>query len=306
MIIYKIANSVNDRLYIGLTSQSLTARFSKHLSDYKRKNYRSKLYNAFRKHGVEKFSIHAIDYATTIEELSEKEKEWIKKLDTVQNGYNILSGGLHTISDSCSDYWKNLTLIEKEDYRRKMSRSKQGVSSYGRQSQFIGVSPTKNKWSCQATIQGKKISKLYETETAAAEAYDKLVMRAYPSSAKTNFNKAYSSEELESFYLDFLKPKVYQRTHAKKYKGVVYDKFRDKWIGRLYERGRLIWTAYRKTEEEAYQAQQAKLQSLDNVSPPFHDHLLNAGCQPAEPDPCPPIPPTSRPEWAGACRGIWR
>lgn len=90
--IYKIVNSINDKVYVGQTTTTLNQRFTQHKSASLK--YNTCLYNAMRKYGVKNFKIIQIDSADTLEELSEKEIYWIKKLNTKRpNGYNILDGG---------------------------------------------------------------------------------------------------------------------------------------------------------------------------------------------------------------------
>ena len=97
MIIYKCTNNINNKIYIGLTTKTLEWRIKKHKDDYKRKiQDKNHLYRAMRKYGFENFSWEIIDTATTKEELSEKERYWIKYYDCFDNkdkGYNSTSGG---------------------------------------------------------------------------------------------------------------------------------------------------------------------------------------------------------------------
>ena len=85
--IYKISNTVNNKVYIGQTIQSLSTRFSRHKQT---KEMRCPhLSNAMDCYGKDKFSIELIDTAITKEELNEKEIYWIEYYDAVNNGYNI-------------------------------------------------------------------------------------------------------------------------------------------------------------------------------------------------------------------------
>lgn len=95
MIIYKITNKVNGKLYIGLTSVSLRERWTNHKSNCKNAaKYTSALYCAMRKYGLENFSVDQIDTASTLEELNIKEQTYIKAFNTLApNGYNLDDGG---------------------------------------------------------------------------------------------------------------------------------------------------------------------------------------------------------------------
>ena len=98
MILYAIKNTVNDKIYIGLTVRSLKVRWLQHLSKFKNiASYRHKnipLYRAMSKHGVDKFYIEKIYTASSLEDLYNKEKEFISKYhSTAPHGYNGNLGG---------------------------------------------------------------------------------------------------------------------------------------------------------------------------------------------------------------------
>ena len=95
MIIYKITNIVNNKVYVGQTVKSVSIRRSEHVSEAIRRNGDGLLGKAIRKYGKEKFLIEPIDSASSKEELDRKEQEWIVKLNShVSNGgYNLAIGG---------------------------------------------------------------------------------------------------------------------------------------------------------------------------------------------------------------------
>ncbi|GJQ43816.1 MAG: hypothetical protein JETCAE03_33140 [Ignavibacteriaceae bacterium] len=84
MQIYKITNTISGKFYIGLDTKS-------------RKEYLgSGIYikRAIDKYGIENFKKEILEECETKEELCEREKFWIKKLNSkVPNGYNIADGG---------------------------------------------------------------------------------------------------------------------------------------------------------------------------------------------------------------------
>lgn len=91
MIIYKITNKVNNKVYIGQTIMSINERWSNHKSC----NNCVYLKNAIVKYGCENFTIEQIDSAETLEELNEKEKYWILFYNSTnrKKGYNLRTGG---------------------------------------------------------------------------------------------------------------------------------------------------------------------------------------------------------------------
>lgn len=91
--IYKISNSINDKVYIGKTLSTIEKRFSEHQKDSFRDEKEIRpLYRAMRKYGIEKFSVELVE-EVPIEQLSEREKYWIDYYQSYSNGYNATLGG---------------------------------------------------------------------------------------------------------------------------------------------------------------------------------------------------------------------
>lgn len=93
MIIYKITNKINNKIYIGQTVTSLAARWYCHVHDSKRVASHP-FYNAIKKYGKENFNIEEIGGANNITELNYQEWLLIHKHNTLwPNGYNLKEGG---------------------------------------------------------------------------------------------------------------------------------------------------------------------------------------------------------------------
>lgn len=91
--IYVITNDVNNKQYVGKTSDTIEQRFKIHLKDSQnRKNELRPLYQAMNKYGTEHFYIEKLEECSA-KEASEREVFWIEKLDTYKNGYNATRGG---------------------------------------------------------------------------------------------------------------------------------------------------------------------------------------------------------------------
>lgn len=92
--IYKISNTVNNRVYIGQTVFSTEERWKQHISASFDTGFRGDnlLYRAMRKHGRDKFYIETIEKVED-NKLSERETYWIKYYDSYNNGYNMTLGG---------------------------------------------------------------------------------------------------------------------------------------------------------------------------------------------------------------------
>ena len=102
-LIYKITNILNNKIYIGKTTQTLNARWLDHEAEAKRWQncqqtgrafgYNSKLYSAIAKDGISNFKISILEETSDLETLNKREKFWIKTLKTRTQGYNISAGG---------------------------------------------------------------------------------------------------------------------------------------------------------------------------------------------------------------------
>lgn len=92
--IYKITNDINNKVYIGKTTASIEERWRWHLCAHnvKTRRTRSKLYDAMKKYGKDKFHIEAIEECSN-KDLDARECYWIEKYDTLRNGYNLTLGG---------------------------------------------------------------------------------------------------------------------------------------------------------------------------------------------------------------------
>lgn len=98
VIIYKLTNIVNGKIYVGQTIHSLAQRMSGHLADSKRNRptrVQSKISKAIAKYGMQSFVGEVVFDATSIQDLNKMEKELIHKLGANEGdkGYNLLSGG---------------------------------------------------------------------------------------------------------------------------------------------------------------------------------------------------------------------
>lgn len=145
MIVYKITNTLNGKIYIGKTIQALSTRWSQHKSRGKKGNKKGKshffsLYEDMQLMGVENFIIEIIDdTSTSLEELYKLEVEYIRKYDSVNKGYNLIYGDLinseyltnierthrnKIISCGVKNYWdKNTDKQMRSEFARKTMHS---------------------------------------------------------------------------------------------------------------------------------------------------------------------------------------
>ena len=92
--IYKIENLINKKKYIGLTN-NIQRRRARHFTDLNcKKHDNSFLQKEFLRDGKENFSFEILFCKDiSYEEISNLEKEYIKKYDSYLNGYNQNEGG---------------------------------------------------------------------------------------------------------------------------------------------------------------------------------------------------------------------
>lgn len=154
--VYCITNTVNNKKYIGITTQGIYERFRKHKVEANNGSDRY-LCKALRNYGAESFKIELVDdTASDYETLLKLEQYYIEKYDTfIPNGYNMTVGGEGTVGRKHTDearkkisekrkgykysdaekerirqkslevaYWKGKTMSD--EARQKMSEAKKG------------------------------------------------------------------------------------------------------------------------------------------------------------------------------------
>lgn len=121
--VYKIQNSINNKLYIGITNKGYKNRFRKHLSEA-RNGSTFILHNAIRKYGSDVFTVALLETCKTVEQLKDREIFWISTLDTTNRdkGYNMTLGGDGTFGRLHSDETKEK--ISAQSIGRRGARSK--------------------------------------------------------------------------------------------------------------------------------------------------------------------------------------
>ena len=89
--IYIIKNDVNNKVYIGQTTQGSEERFKQHLKLLK-SNEKQLIHKAIKKYGKEHFYFEVLEDNIDIEYLDDREEYWIAKYDSVNKGYNLCDG----------------------------------------------------------------------------------------------------------------------------------------------------------------------------------------------------------------------
>ena len=94
--LYMIINTVNEKRYIGITTQSLMQRWREHIYRFRSGTRDHKLYQAMRKYGVENFTFYKLESFPSqysVEYVKGVEVCAIKHYDSFNNGYNMTEGG---------------------------------------------------------------------------------------------------------------------------------------------------------------------------------------------------------------------
>lgn len=125
MIIYKITNKVNGKIYIGCTSRTMEQRLSGHFRQ--RFSMRGNcLGRAIIKYGIENFIIEKIEDCNSEKQMFEREIYWISFYNSTNNniGYNLTEGGdtgpIRYGKDNARWGSKNIKLAE-------LNRSRKGI-----------------------------------------------------------------------------------------------------------------------------------------------------------------------------------
>jgi len=91
-IVYKATNLETNEVYIGSTTSTLDTRKKDHIQKANKGNGHF-FQEAIGTYGPEAFQWEEIDTASSINELAEKEREYIFKYNSKEEGYNCDSGG---------------------------------------------------------------------------------------------------------------------------------------------------------------------------------------------------------------------
>ena len=157
MIIYKATNTINNKVYIGQTVNTLEYRANQHLRETKsKKRHNTYFHNAIKKYGFDNFYFEEIDRAGSIDELNEKEAYWIAHFNSTDKtiGYNLDSGGVNCLKSDETKRKIGATTIEKwKDpvvARQMIDGLRKGTEVWQQKSEEMKI-----KWTCP--ICGKEL-----------------------------------------------------------------------------------------------------------------------------------------------------
>lgn len=117
MFVYEIRNVVNNKRYIGQSSQKDKQRLWEHKTHLKKGNHQNRhLQRAWNKYGEDNFEISILEECSSLEKLNQLETHYVNLYKTLDRkfGYNIRGPGDN----------KFMT----EETKQRVSKSKRGVS----------------------------------------------------------------------------------------------------------------------------------------------------------------------------------
>lgn len=159
MIIYKITNKSNGKIYIGQTIRALKERWRCH----KNSDSCTYLHRAIKKYGAESFTVEQIDCAVNREELNLKEQHWIEHYNSIYpNGYNLQSGGKHF--DVSDETRKRLSVALSGRKLSDETKRKIGIASKSRKPPMLGKRQSEHqKEKCRLSNPNRKSVVCVET-----------------------------------------------------------------------------------------------------------------------------------------------
>lgn len=182
-IIYKVENSITHEIYIGATTKSIEIRIKDHFDKAKRGDGHY-FQEAIATYGPDAFKWEQVDTANSINELAEKEKQYVNKFKSKEKGYNIDGGG--GFKKKIFKYAKSGKLVEQfeclEDAAKTVGATKQSISSaclsvnkiykgfywsYKLQEPFIPGTDNRLKKVFQFTLEGRLVAEFKSVAEAS-------------------------------------------------------------------------------------------------------------------------------------------
>lgn len=131
-LVYKLTNTVNGKVYIGITSRTLAARWKEHVERARQGSRNSRIHVAMRKYGNEAFTREVIAVASSDAEVRQMERDQIQAHNSFERGYNANLGG-HGLLEYSAEIRAKIGAAQKGkvisvESRQKMSAAKLGQS----------------------------------------------------------------------------------------------------------------------------------------------------------------------------------
>lgn len=232
--IYKITNKINNKCYIGKSSD-----IDRRWKDHQRlafssghKEYNKVLYQAFRKYGLENFNFEIIEeIEDNYESLSnEKEKYWIQFYNSYQTGYNeSLGGDGGSVKGHCKGEENGQAKLTLEDVIKIRQQYSQGLSKgevYPQYKNKIGERGFSAVWTGQTW-------KDVMPEVYTQENKEKTSKRGMGLGSKKQ--RLFSEDEVRIIRKAKQEGKKRQEVYLLYGKGVSINTFKDLWDNKTYK-----------------------------------------------------------------------
>lgn len=105
-LIYKVTNTINEKVYIGQTTQTLHKRRVRHESGSRKKNTTIHFHRALKRHLLENFHWEILEYCDNKTQLNDMEYHYIMQFNSYKKGYNSSLGGEGSCGRICTDITK--------------------------------------------------------------------------------------------------------------------------------------------------------------------------------------------------------
>lgn len=203
MFIYKLTNIKNNKIYIGLTTQTIKERCRQRVSEaIHRESRTSYILNAIRKHGEKSFIVEEIDTAISFEELKKKEIFYIAWYNSMDKniGYNLTLGGEGNKGLKMSDATKEK--IRQSQLGKPWSETERKIVMEARKNANMDFSKGIENCRLHNIKTSKKVEKfdllgnslkIFDSisDLTKQEKLDRSGISVYLKSNKTNLNKTY-------------------------------------------------------------------------------------------------------------------
>lgn len=263
--IYKLWFIDPDRCYIG-QAVNLRKRLLRYLSlDCKQQ---SKIHRAILKYKIENIKIEILEFSNDINELNKLEEFYIKKYDSVENGYNLNYGGNNrSPSKETREKLSKAGMGKISKYRgiplSQQTKDKIEVINQGKSkgknntSKYAGVywDKKRNNWCSKITKDRKEINiGRFKTQNEAGAAYNAKAVELFGENARTNDVpnwKDIKTEKIVKPIKTCLNIGIYFHTSSKY------------WNVRVKINGKWQYLGSFKTELEAIKAQENKYKEVE-------------------------------------------
>lgn len=224
--IYKITNTINDKVYIGFT-KNFERRMVEHTRNSKKLN--SHLYYAIRTYGIEMFEFEIIYQSLDADHTKNiMEQYFIDVYDSYYAGYNMTLGGDGSIGRTWSDEQKHLISVRNKG-QKSLNKGKTYIELYGEEKANKKIE--KMKKTITETCKNKVISN--ENRKRISDRLKKYYSKkpgAFTGKNHTAESKQKISEKRKE-YSEKIKGKTYKEIYGEEKANEIAEKKRIKMLG---------------------------------------------------------------------------